>query len=211
MRVGIMTGLLFVSQWIYAQTWSEWMAQKKTQIKYLKAQIAALMVYHDAASKGYQIGKEGLNTIGNIRGDDQAMHDNYFTSLKTLKSSIKNAVSVQVIADIGKRIADEIKEAKAGIRNTSFFTTEEKGEIEKTLQNLSAACLQSLNELKLVMTSYQLAQKDDERLKRIEAIYLAMQSHYNFCGNYLSDLGLQLLQRQSEKTEIDYSRIIRRK
>ncbi|ULT42931.1 conjugal transfer protein TraI [Niabella defluvii] len=55
---------------LQAQTFAEWFQQKKTQKKYLLQQIAALQVYIGYAKKGYNIAKDGLNTIGGFtRGE----------------------------------------------------------------------------------------------------------------------------------------------
>jgi 3-phenylpropionate/cinnamic acid dioxygenase small subunit len=50
--------LLVTASGVYAQNWKEWTQQKKTQIKYLVNQIAALQIYATYVEKGYAIAKK---------------------------------------------------------------------------------------------------------------------------------------------------------
>src|SRR6266498_4565607 len=81
----------------YGQTWNEWFRQKKTQIQYLVKQIAALKVYTDYLEKGYNIAKDGTNLINDIKHGDFNLHNNYFTSLKSVSSSVRNYSKVSAI------------------------------------------------------------------------------------------------------------------
>jgi hypothetical protein len=67
-----------------AQTpnWNEWFRQKKTQLKYLAEQIAALKVYLEYLKKGYDVAQKGLSTIELIKSGSFSLHKDYFNSLK---------------------------------------------------------------------------------------------------------------------------------
>ena len=61
---GIVMVLMFIrTQPVIAQNWQEWTQQNKTQLTYLRQQIAGLMVYLDYTQKGYRIAHTGLTTI----------------------------------------------------------------------------------------------------------------------------------------------------
>src|SRR5260221_14255636 len=89
--------LMIIAPGVHAQNWEEWTQQKKTQIKYLEGQIAALQVYLSYAEQGYSIAKHGLTAINDIKNGDFSLHKGYFTSLKNVNPKIK---SYWKIADI---------------------------------------------------------------------------------------------------------------
>ncbi len=60
-----------------AQTFAEWFSQKKTQRKYLLAQIAALNTYSNYLRTGYRVAKGGLGSITSNVGDELKLHTVY--------------------------------------------------------------------------------------------------------------------------------------
>src|SRR5690606_36713128 len=89
-KITIIAGMLLtVSANQQAQTFKEWFRQKKTQIEYLIQQIAALQLYIGYAKKGYNIAKEGLNTIGGFTRGEFDLHGNFIHSLKKVNPEIK--------------------------------------------------------------------------------------------------------------------------
>src|SRR5690349_3244190 len=72
-----------------AQTVEEWTNQKKTQIKYLVLQIAALKQDTSVIERGYYIAEEGLDVIQSIKKGDFNLHSDYFNSLKKVNPKIK--------------------------------------------------------------------------------------------------------------------------
>ena len=59
-----------------AQTFSEWFSQKKTQIKYLQQQIAALAAFTDDLQDGYHIIQKGTGVISDLCQGDFELHSN---------------------------------------------------------------------------------------------------------------------------------------
>ena len=81
--------LSFSLETIHAQTWDEWFSQKKTQIKYLTQQLAALQVYESYLSKGYKIADQGLRATGKIKDGEFNLHQVFFSSLSTVSSAVQ--------------------------------------------------------------------------------------------------------------------------
>ncbi|MDQ3843049.1 MAG: hypothetical protein M3342_03415, partial [Bacteroidota bacterium] len=81
----------------YAQTVEEWTDQKKTQIKYLLQQIAALKVYTGHIQKGYAIARSGLTTIQSIKKGDVTVHQTFFSSLQKVSPAIQQYSKVNDI------------------------------------------------------------------------------------------------------------------
>jgi len=211
MRKGLLFGgmLMMICPCIHAQNWQEWTQQNKTQRKYLLQQIAALQVYLGYAKEGYDIANKELTAIGKIKKGDFDLHDEYFASLKKVNPSI--ATSAKVAAIIAKQIQiiKEAKETIDGVTQSHSFTSEEMAHCNKVFENMLGSCIEAIDELIALTTSSQYEMKDDERIKRIDALYVDMQNKYAFTVAYSTEMGLLSMQRTSEQAEIKYSKKLR--
>jgi len=72
-----------------AQTFAEWFSQKKTQLKYLTQQIAALEQYGSYVKQGYAISQNGLGNIGGYIKGEYSSHTAYYNALKSVNPAIK--------------------------------------------------------------------------------------------------------------------------
>ena len=201
----LLTGISF---FVKAQNWEEWTQQKKTQKKYLMQQIAALQVYIGYAKKGYDVANKGLTTIRNIKNGDLNLHRDFFGSLKRANPKIKKYAKVADIIAYQLRIVKETNKTLQGIRETGQFTSEELDYCKMVFDNLLVDCLKSIDELFLVITSGELEMKDDERIKRINALYADMQNKYAFSSSFSEEMGLLSVQRLGEQIEINRSKIL---
>jgi len=208
-RLLVSVVLMVIAQVMQAQTWAEWTQQKETQKKYLIQQIAALQVYLGYAKTGYDIANKGLTVIGKIKKGDFDLHDQFFASFRYTKPAIASSPKVAAIIARQIQILKETSKTLTGVDATDALTPEEKSGAKKTFENLLISCTEVLNELLLLTSSTELSLKDDERLKRIDALYQDMESKAAFCFSYSTELGLVATQRLSEKVEIRFSREIK--
>lgn len=207
MKLFIVIALL-ISNAMYAQSWQEWTQQKKTQIKYLLQQIAANKVYLEFAQKGYTIANKGLNTIRNIKDGDFNLHLEFFGSLQTVNPKIRNYSKVADIIVIQFRI---IKLAKNSLHRTgemNQFTQQDINYCRMVFDNLLEDCLKNMDELFLIITNGELTMKDDERLSRINALYIDMQSKVGFCTSFSNEMDVLSVQRMGEQMEVKRSKDI---
>lgn len=189
-----------------AQTWDEWFRQEKTQRKYLLQQIAALQVYLGYLKKGYDIASQGLTTIRNIKNGDFSLHRDFFGSLSLVNPKIRDYARVADIIALQIKIIKEVKETVKGIAEAGQLTPDEMSLCNKVFDNLLAASLKNIDELFLVITSGELEMKDDERLNRIDAIFLEMQEKYAFTADMSEELALLSVQRMQEQHEVGLSK-----
>jgi hypothetical protein len=201
--------MLIYSSVIHAQNWQEWTQQNKTQRKYLLQQIAALQSYLEYAKKGYAIADNGLKVIGKIKKGDFDLHDEFFISFRYTKPAIASSAKVAAIINRQLQIINESKKTIKAIDETDAFAPDEKTQGKKAFQNLLSSCIEVIVELVLLITYKELSLKDDERLKRIDALHEDMESKAAFCFSYSTELGLLAMQRLTEKLEIEYSRKIK--
>lgn len=191
-----------------AQTWEEWTRQKKTQIKYLRKQIVALQVYIEFAKKSYDIAKDGLTLIGNIKDGEFSLHKDFFAALKLINPKIANSKKIADIIAIQVRIVKNARVTISNMHATAQFTSAEIGYCQRVFNNLLEECFQNLEKLLLVITACDLEMKDDERIKEIEKIYLDMQEKLSFSASYSEETTVLSLQRKGEQIEINRSKII---
>lgn len=191
-----------------AQTSGEWLNQKSTQKKYLLQQIAALQIYINYAKKGYNIVSGGINTIRDIKKGDLNLHNTFFNSLKTINPKIRRYVKVGDIISYQVRIIKLTRQTLQSIREANQFSAEEIEYCKKVLDAMLDDCIQSITQLMEIITPDKLQMTDNERLVRIDKLYLDMQDKFTFCNVMSEDMSVLALQRMSEKMEINKSKLI---
>ncbi len=191
-----------------AQTFAEWFRQSATQKKYLLQQIAALQVYIGYVQKGYSIAKQGLNTIGDIKHGEFNLHKDYFNSLKTVNPKIKNYSKVADIVLLQVDIIKIYKEAAKQVKQSGSLNAGEISYINDVFERLLDDCTKTIDVLITVTTSGELEMKDDERLKRIDALYSDMQDKYTFVQGFSNEAKLFATSRIREQKDIQTIRAL---
>lgn len=182
-----------------AQTFAEWFSQKKTQKKYLLQQIAALQVYIGYAKKGYEIVGSGLQTVRDITNGEFGLHNAFISGLKKISQTIRN--DVRVVEIIEAQVS--IIKAFGTIKNHKGFGADQLSYINRLADAVISECYTDLEELLLVITSGKLEMKDDERLKRLNAIYERMLDKSRFTQSFCGDAALMIRQKEMEQRAID--------
>ncbi len=182
-----------------AQTVSEWFSQKKTQKKYLLQQIAALQVYIGYAKKGYEIVGSGLQTVRDITEGEFGLHNAFISGLKKVNPTVRN--DVRVVEIIEAQIS--IIKAFGTIKNYKSFSADQLSYISRIADGVISECYTDLEELLLVITSGKLEMKDDERLKRLDAIYERMIDKSSFTQSFCGDATIIIRQKEMEQRAID--------
>lgn len=193
---------------VKAQTRINLFRQSATQKKYLLQQIAALQAYIGYAKKGYSIAKQGLNTISDIKHGELNLHKDYFNSFKTVNPSIKKYDRIADIIRLQVNILNVYREASKQVKQSGSFNGEEIRYISGVFERLMDDCTQTIEDLIDVTTSGVLEMKDDERLKRIDALYIEMQDKYTFVKHFSNEAKLLAASRNREQNDIQSSRAI---
>jgi hypothetical protein len=196
-----------------AQTWDEWFRQRKTQIRYLRQQIAGLQVYIELAQKTYKIADEGLTIIGKIKDGDFNLHRDFFGALKAVNPRIANSAQAADMARLQTKIIElhdhNIKKA----RQSEWLSENEEQYLVRIYNRLSKETADNMQELFTLVTSEQYELSDDERIKRIDALYRDMQEKYTFVQWFSDQANLLIANRRKEKHdgEVVQSLILQKK
>ncbi|MBL0744862.1 hypothetical protein [Chryseolinea lacunae] len=185
-----------------APTFNEWFSQKKTQIKYLVQQIAALKVYLGYLKQGYEIVDKGLTTIGDIKGGSLLQDKTYLNSLKTVNPLVSHAPQVKVIVMYQESIIRLFDKLQIQVADSDYFTEAEIKYMQDVHQGMLTECHDAIDELTLILTAGQAEMKDDERLLHLDKIYEEMADNYTFTKCFVSSTQLLANQRAKERHQV---------
>src|SRR3546814_293473 len=190
-----------------ATKWKEWFRQKKTQKEYLVMQIAALQAYIQVAKRGYEIAKTGLTTIGNIKDGDFNLHRDFFSSLENVNPAVKNSAKVADIIAMQVEIVRAYRGDFRGLERGGMMSAEELDYLSGVYKRVLEGCEKLVDEIILLTTNGSLEMKDDERIRRIDALYEEMQKNKAFCHVFGSEAKLLAAQRQQELQETENTKL----
>ena len=189
-----------------AQTCDEWFRQKKTQVKYLTEQIAALQVYAGFVEKGYKIAKDGLGAIHAIKQGDFSLHSNYFSSLTNVSPAVRSYTKIADIVALQISIVQNCKQQKKFMKQSHQFSTNELLYAGKVLDNVLDGCTGIIDELTGILTDGLLQMKDDERVRRIDQLYDRMEERAAFVQHFGNDNNILAVQRIKDQNDLKVSR-----
>ena len=187
--------LMLSSLSVKSQTWSEWFSQKKTQRKYLIEQLAALKLYTGYLKKGYEIGKSSLGFITDATNGEFNLHEDFFTSLKTVSPEISKYPKIAEIMLMQikiRKVLNATSSSEVVSENYRNYFQDVEGE-------LLEHCERNLDDLLLVVTSGKVEMDEDERIKRIDAVYDATANNLSFAMHFARSVNTLELQKTAEQ------------
>ncbi|WP_207428914.1 hypothetical protein [Pedobacter sp. SYSU D00535] len=187
-----------------AQTWDEFFRQKETQKKYLLQQLAALKLYADHLSKGYEIADKGLKTIEGFTKGEFDLHSAFFESLKVVKPAVANNKNIREILTWQAVIIKGYN----SLNREAIKSGNDKSYIESVRSKVLSDCARDVEDLLAVISSGELEMKDDERLKRIDKLHSDMRDKYQFTESFIRQIKVLNLQREQEKQNSTVSKKI---
>ena len=179
---------------------SNFLSQSEADIKYMLQQIAALQVYIGYAEKGYSIAQKGLTAIGDFKKGEFDLHSAFFNSLAVVNPSISKYSKVADILTFQLSIVSSFKK----ILQVKNMSPSEMSYLQSVYNNMVSSCSKSLNYLIDLITDNTYQMKDNERISRIDAIYMDMKDKSAFTQSFTSSAYLLSAQRQNELNEINF-------
>lgn len=202
-RMGMLITMVCICNLVMAQNFQEWFRQRKTQIKYLVNQIAALQVYIEFAQKGYEIADKGLTLIGDIKKSDFTLHEDFFSALKSVNPSIRNNSNIARIIQLQLKIVESYNHAIQKIRQSSYITQTEKEYLLGVYGRVLNSSMENIKELGEILTSNQYELSDEERIKRINVLYKDMEGENEFMKWFTGQTDVLIVNRKKETKDVD--------
>lgn len=200
--------LLLEGPFCGAQTFDEWFRQKDTKKRYLIEQIAAFSSYLNYVQKGYAIAEKGLSAISKSKQGDFIIHRDFFDYLKGVNPNFNSYAKVADIVALQLKIIQVSKEVPRKANAEAEFNVKESDYIMGVFENILALSSDIIANLTVVVTARDLEMKDDERLKRIDALYNDMQEAFAFTQAFGSEIKLLSHQRKKERANVQASRTL---
>ncbi len=107
-----------------------------------------------------------------------------------------------------RQIVREYNQTYPALRKSKAFTDGEMDYMEGVYRRLLEDCDRDLDELKDLVTDDKLQMKDDERLERIERLYLDMQDKYTFEKSFGNEALVLATARKQEQKDIQTGRAL---
>jgi hypothetical protein len=200
MLVLLFTGLL-PAAFVQAQTFDEWWFQKKTQIKYLGLQIAALQVYAGYLEKGYSIVQQGTSFINDLKRGEFDLHKDYFSSLRIPSPAVKNYSRVKEIVQLEEETMEVRERSLSLIRSANNLAPPLADAATATLSGILQRCTQQAVVLQTLITADQLQLTEADRITRINELYAGSRKLYRFVLEVFNSTSTLVLQHQKERTD----------
>jgi len=177
-------------------------SQKAAQIKNLITQIAKLQVYLGYLKKGYHIVDQGLTTIGDIKKGDFTMHLTYFNSLKHVNPVVRKYGKLVEMIDRQCRIIALFRKSKEQEKYQLVFTLNETEYISTVFTSLIDKVIDDIQCVTELLTDDQYALKDDERINRLDKIYVATEEKYEFAQSFAKAIAVYAAQKQQDLNDL---------
>jgi hypothetical protein len=187
---------------VQAQTWAEWTQQKKTKVKCLLEQIAALEVYAQSARKGYAMVKNGLTLIGDLKNSEFHLHQDYFNALKSVNPNVKGYGKVAAITAMQMNMVKQYRQTLQQLKECNYLHIAELDYYRQVANNILEQGADNLEMLLQLISKNQFALTDEERLKRIDDLYKEMQDGATFLARFTNEVKTLSIQRLQAKKEV---------
>lgn len=165
----------------------EWLKQKKTQKSYLAIQIAALQTYYNYLKKGYEVVDKGLTLVGDIKDNAFQSDKSYIEYLGNPSPVIRNSPKLPAIIGYRNEIVRSLERLVKDCRAADVYTAEEVAYIGKVYQNMIGECETTMSEFSMVADQGKTEMTDDERIARLDKVYVLMQDRATFTRSFCSD------------------------
>jgi hypothetical protein len=198
--VGLMCLFLFVLGLggANAQTWDEWWNQKKTQLKYLNDQIAALQVYGGYVKQGYALSRDGLASVSGWAKGELGLHSAYYGSLRSVNPVVSSDAGVKDALAYGQGISGLF----AGLNGLPGLDDAYRKYIASVAVRVLGDADAAIDELGLMLTPGKVEMTDEERLKRVWAVKTRLADLYEFTASFCYSVKMLVLGKGRENDQI---------
>ena|GEM_PF-4545098 len=172
-----------------SQTFSEWWHQKKTRLKYLREQVAALKSVEYVIRHGYNIQEGGLYDIRQINEEEWNLHDDFFDDLETVSLIVKDCPEVEEALDIKYATDVLIAESMTEFRKSPWLTPLELNETQRLFKKMNDELTSAGSSIARTIIDRNLKMTSGERLIEIRIILDQIKEKYGqiqFCVAFIT-------------------------
>lgn len=153
--------------------------------------------------QGYTELKDGLTHIRDIAKANFNLHANFLNALLGVSPAVSGDPRITTILDAEYQIVAGYRSASARWSGSGMFSDQELAYILGTYTALLQRCLQSVEELTMVLTADELRMSDAERMAAIGRIQNDTQGQMTMMQGLDNTLSIQVAQRQRAARDIN--------
>jgi hypothetical protein len=184
----------------YGQTFSEWWQQKKTRIKYLRQQAAALETLKETMEDGYNQAIGGIDSIETITGQELDLHQIFLESLKSVKRSFKECPELVASRGLDLTLMQRLLTTMHGLPDDPEFKNN-KTWFKVYILAIAECIEEDLRDMEALTADGSYEMKDADRYERIRNKAAHVRAIYESGMSFLTEVEEWLINRQSMANE----------
>jgi hypothetical protein len=153
--------------------------------------------------QGYETLKQGYTHIRDIAKDNFNLHAAFLDAMLVISPAISSDPRIPVILNNEYSIVSGYQSANARWSASGVFTAQELDYIVQTYSTLLQRCLQSIEELTMILTADELRMTDADRMQAIGRIDADSQAQLTMMQQLDNSLSIQTVQRLREAGDIN--------
>ena len=193
----IKTSLVIVLAMVFAPSYSngQFLQQKIEQ-------IAKLELYLVELKKGYDIVQKGLTTIGEIKKGDLDLHSLFFNSLQVVNPVVKNYIKIADVIVMQIQMISDYHSYYTKFQDSHSFSSKELSYFQSVYDNILNLTGKDIDALTTVLSDGKLQMSDDERINRINVLYVQVLDKYEFIHSFGNRVQVNATQRAQSTQEL---------
>jgi len=148
-------------------------------IKLYTQQLALLKTYDVALNEGYKIVEAGIGLTHDLKNGEFGLHSAYYTSLEIVNPQIKKYPYVSETISLYHKMVLASGSAYDSAARSTLFSADELQSLKTIYANLLKAADADMEELEQLTSDGKLKMTDDERIRRLNAVYKHIDQKYN--------------------------------
>jgi len=160
------------------------------------AQIAKLQLFISQTEKGYELVRQGLATIGDIKHGDFNLHQLFFTSLQLVNPEIRSYVKIADIITMQTNMLSAYHAGYDQVKTAELFSATDVIYINSLYQGILRKNNDDILELTGILTEGNWEMNDAQRLSRIDHLYENVTVQYQSLLQFNDRLRVLALQKK---------------
>jgi hypothetical protein len=173
------------------------------QLELDKEKLTSLKNTLQEMYQGYTVLERGYTNIRDIAKGNFGLHQAFLDALLAISPAVAGDPRITVILNTEYSIVAGYRGANARWTASGVFTTQEMGYILNTYSALFQRCLQSVEELTMVLTADDLRMSDADRMQAIGRINSDTQTQLAMMQQLDNSLSIQTVERLREAGDIN--------
>jgi len=178
-------------------------AQLVEQLILDKEKLSSLKANLQQMVNGYTLLKNGYTNIWDIAKGTFSLHQAYLDALLLVSPAVRNDPRIATIINAEYSIVAGYHAANARWSGSGVFTPQELTNIIDLYSSLLQRCMQSIEELTMILTADQLRMSDGQRMQAIGRIDEDTKQQLAILQQLDNTLSIQTMQRLKEQGDIN--------